>query len=189
MHTILLVGLGNPGTEYEKTRHNIGFRIVDQICEEHRFGSFRLKDFGLLAEGHIGDTKVYALKPLTFMNRSGIAIKAASQFFKIPVENIIVCHDELALDFGKLKLKHGGGHAGHNGIRDTDRHMGPNYWRLRFGVGHPGDRNHVQSHVLNRFSKEEEQEIAPLLADIASAAPLLIKKDVSGFLNTINNSK
>lgn len=134
---ILLVGLGNPGAEYQFTRHNIGFLSLDTLQEDNHFSPWKEKFKGLVSEGTIGNQKILLLKPQTYMNLSGQSVSLAMQFYKITPENVIVIHDDLDLDPGKVRMKQGGGHGGHNGLRDIDKRIGKNYWRIRLGIGHP----------------------------------------------------
>jgi peptidyl-tRNA hydrolase, PTH1 family len=181
----LIVGLGNPGARYGRNRHNIGFMAVDAIVRRHRFGPFRGKFQGEIAEGEIAGGRLYALKPQTFMNLSGDAVGAAARFYKIPPEEIAVIYDEIDLAPGKLRVKRGGGAAGHNGIRSIDDAMGEDYWRVRLGVGHPGVKELVQPYVLQNFAAEEMLWLTPLLAALAEALPLLIAEDASGFMTKV----
>lgn len=164
---LLIVGLGNPGPEYEDNRHNAGFMAADAIMRRHGFSKPQKKFHGLLAEGNIGGEKALCLKPQTYMNRSGIAVGEAAQFYKVAPENICVIHDELDLPLGEVKLKLGGGPGGHNGLKSIDGQLGRDYMRLRIGIGHPGDREQVTGHVLDGFSKAEMKAIAPILEAIA----------------------
>ncbi|GAB5387713.1 MAG: aminoacyl-tRNA hydrolase [Alphaproteobacteria bacterium] len=171
----LLVGLGNPGDKYRLHRHNIGFMAVDAIAGRHDFPSFRAnkKFHGEVCEGEIDGERVILLKPTTFMNSSGEAIRAVAQFYKIKPEDVVVFHDELDLQPGKLRVKQGGGHAGHNGLRSTDAHVGKGYWRVRMGIGHPG-KDRVSQHVLGNFSKAETEEyLVDMLAACAQEADKL----------------
>lgn len=153
----LIVGLGNPGDKYKNNRHNIGFMAVDSIADEFSFSPFKKKHKGLVSEGLIDGQKVMLLKPQTFMNESGQAIGEAAKFYKIDPLRIIIFHDELDLHPGKMRVKWGGGHAGHNGLRSTHAHLGTDqYGRVRLGVGHPGDKNRVSGYVLSDFSKAEQ---------------------------------
>ena len=170
---LLLVGLGNPGPKYEKNRHNIGFMAVDEIVRRHAFGSWRGRFQAVTSEGHFGGEKVLVMKPTTFMNESGRAVGEAARFFKLDAEDVVVLHDELDLAFGKIRIKQGGGHAGHNGLRSIDAHMGKNYARVRIGIGHPGDKDRVHGHVLSDFAKAEERDLSVLIDAIADAAPML----------------
>ena len=181
----LLVGLGNPGSRYERNRHNIGFMAVDAIVRRHRFSPFRSKFSGELAEGTIGGEKVLALKPQTFMNDSGRSVLGAASFYKIPPADIIVLHDEVDLAPGKLRVKRGGGAAGHNGLRSIDAHLGADYWRVRLGIGHPGIKELVPHFVLQNFLRDEEAWVAPLVDAVAEAIPLLVEGNDQGFMNRV----
>ncbi|MCE2927750.1 MAG: aminoacyl-tRNA hydrolase [Rickettsiales bacterium] len=183
---MLLVGLGNPGPEYAGNRHNIGFMAVDQIAGHYHFPAFKKKFSGLLAEGAIGDTRVFLLKPLTYMNLSGEAVASAANFYKIPPEKIIVFHDELDLPLGKLRVKQGGGHGGHNGLKSIDAHIGKDYHRVRLGIAHPGDKNLVSDYVLSDFSKTERKIIDPMIAEISQHLPLLLAGDMATYMNRIS---
>ncbi|NQU56830.1 MAG: aminoacyl-tRNA hydrolase [Rhodospirillales bacterium] len=182
---LLLVGLGNPGQGYAKNRHNIGFMAIDAIADRFSFAVFREKFQGHIAEGEIGGVKVLALKPETYMNESGRAVEAASSFFKIPPENIIVFHDEIDLDAGRVRVKRGGGHAGHNGLRSIHSHIGPDYGRVRIGVGHPGDKDQVTGHVLNDFSKGDAVWVEKMLDGLSEYAGLLIDGDDAGYMSKV----
>ena len=181
----LFVGLGNPGGKYEKTRHNIGFMAIDAIARAHGFSPERSKFQGLLCEGKLGTEKVMALKPQTFMNLSGQSVGEAMRFFKLEPEDVICFHDELDLAPGKLKVKTGGGHAGHNGLRSMHEDIGPDRVRVRLGIGHPGDKRLVSGFVLHDFAKADWDWIDPLMDGIAEAAPLLAKDDAPGFMNKV----
>jgi PTH1 family peptidyl-tRNA hydrolase len=182
---LLLVGLGNPGGVYSRNRHNIGFMAVDEIVRRHSLQPYRDKCNGKLTEGSIGSVRVLALKPSTFMNDSGRCVVAAASFYKILPKDIFVIHDELDLDAGKLRLKFGGGHAGHNGLRSIHTHIGEGYRRLRLGIGHPGDKSMVSSHVLRDFAKADIDWLDPLLASIADHIELAMVGDDTGFLNKV----
>lgn len=182
---LLLVGLGNPGPSYRDNRHNVGFMAVDSIHGRWRLGPFRNKFHGDLAEGTIGGEKVLLLKPQTFMNESGRAVQAAMTFYKLKPADVIVFHDEMDLAGGKLRIKTGGGHAGHNGLRNIQAHVGADFRRVRIGVGHPGDKEKVIGHVLKDFSKEETQWRDTLLDAIADNADRLIDGDDAGFQNKV----
>lgn len=184
----LLVGLGNPGPQYAHTRHNIGFMAVDRIADAHNFPPYRSKFNALLTEGTLGGTKCLILKPQTFMNLSGQSVTEAAKFFKISVNDIIVFHDELDLAPGKLKIKTGGGHAGHNGLRSIQSHLGPDFTRVRLGIGHPGHKDAVSPYVLGNFAKSDDW-LDDLLRGIAKAAPDLAAKDFPRFQNTISQSQ
>lgn len=180
----LLVGLGNPGPQYAQTRHNIGFMAVDRIAEDHGFALFRSKFNGLLSEGSLRGTKTLLLKPQTFMNLSGQSVAECAKFFKVSVNDIIVFHDELDLAPGKLKVKKGGGHAGHNGLRSIQSHLGPDFTRVRLGIGHPGHKDAVSPYVLGNFAKSDDW-LDDLLRGIAEAAPDLAAGDFPRFQNTV----
>lgn len=182
---LLLVGLGNPGPAYGRNRHNVGFMALEAIAGRYGFASFRRNFHGLIAEGFLGGVRAYALKPQTFMNRSGIAVKAASQFYKIPPGAIVVLHDEIDLATGKIKVKRGGGNAGHNGLRNIDAHIGLDYRRVRIGVGRPDEPEAIVGHVLNDFDAADHAWLDPLLAAIVENAPLLALGDDPGFLNRV----
>ncbi len=173
----LLVGLGNPGSGYIRNRHNVGFMAADEIVRRHALGSFRDKFHGELSDGQIDGHKVRVLKPLTFMNESGRAVQAAMTFFKVNPKHVIVLHDELDLVGGKVRIKRGGGHAGHNGLRSIHAHVGPDYGRVRIGIGHPGDKDRVVSHVLKDFSKQEDIWLDKVLCAIADHMGILIDGD------------
>ena len=182
---LLLVGLGNPGPSYRDNRHNVGFMAVDAIHGRWRLGPYRSKFHGDLADGVINGEKVLILKPQTYMNESGRAVQAAMTFYKIAPADVVVLHDELDLAAGKLRVKKGGGHAGHNGLRSIQGHIGPDFRRVRIGVGHPGDKDKVVGHVLKDFSKEDRIWLEPLLDGIADGAGLLVKGDDAGFQNKV----
>lgn len=169
----LFVGLGNPGQKYEKTRHNIGFMAVDEIVRRHSFSGYTKKFQGELATGQLGDSKVIAIKPQTFMNLSGNAVQAAMAFYKIAPENVVVFYDELDLPPAKSRAKKGGGSGGHNGIKSIDQNIGQNYWRVRLGIGHPGRPEMVSGYVLNDFAKADAPWLEALFDEIAREAPLI----------------
>jgi PTH1 family peptidyl-tRNA hydrolase len=183
---LLIAGLGNPGAEYSRNRHNAGFMAVDTIHESHDFGPWRSRFQGLISEGTLGKRKVYLLKPMTYMNLSGDSIGPAMRFFKLPLNALVVMHDELDLPAAKLKVKTGGGDAGNNGAKSITATLGPDYRRVRIGIGHPGDKGRVHGHVLGNFTKADEKEwLVPMLTAIAEAAPLLAKDNDIGFMNKI----
>lgn len=181
----LLIGLGNPGAEHARNRHNVGFMAIDAIAETHGFGPWRRKFHGQIAEGRLGAEKCLLLKPATFMNESGRAANEAIRFFKLAPDDVIVLHDELDLAPCKVRVKTGGGVAGHNGLRSLTRHIGNEYIRVRIGIGHPGDKSKVHGHVLKDFSKSEQIWLAPLIAAIADAAPHLADGDTANFMNKV----
>jgi PTH1 family peptidyl-tRNA hydrolase len=184
---LLIAGLGNPGAEYARNRHNAGFMAVDVLHQSHNFGPWRARFQGVVSEGSLGGRKTYLLKPGTYMNLSGDSVGAAMRFFKLPLNAVVVIHDELDLPAGKLKTKTGGGDAGNNGARSITAAIGPDYRRVRIGVGHPGGRDRVTGHVLGNFSKADEKEwLVPMLSAIAEAAPLLAKDNDIGFMNKIS---
>lgn len=183
---ILLAGLGNPGAKYENNRHNVGFLALDEIARRHGFGPWRAKFQGEVSEGKIGTDKVLLLKPQTYMNESGRSVGELCRFYKIPTEDLVVFHDELDLPGGKLRVKTGGGHGGHNGLRSIDAHLGQNYTRVRIGIGHPGDKARVYGHVLSDFSKAERTGWAdPLIDEIAREAGYLVQHQGPEFMNRI----
>lgn len=183
---LLVVGLGNPGSDYARNRHNVGFMAVDGIVHRYRFSSFRSKFQGQLAEGEVAGRKIFVFKPMTYMNRSGDAVLGALRFYKIKPEDLLVFHDELDLAHGKLKVKRGGGHAGHNGLRSIHARVGPEYRRVRIGIGHPGDKDRVVSHVLKDFSKAEAGEVERMVEAIAEAFPFLVVDDDAGFMTRVS---
>jgi PTH1 family peptidyl-tRNA hydrolase len=182
---LLIAGLGNPGAEYARNRHNAGFMAVDTIHESYRFSPWRARFQGLFSEGALDGRKTYLLKPMTYMNDSGQSIGPAMRFFKLPVWAVVVMHDEIDLTAAKLKVKAGGGDAGHNGLRSITATLGPGYRRVRIGVGHPGEKSRVHGHVLNNFSKDDEDWLVPMLSAIAEAAPMLARDDDAGFMNKV----
>jgi PTH1 family peptidyl-tRNA hydrolase len=182
----LLVGLGNPGPRYAGNRHNIGFMAVDAIVRRHSFSGIRERFHGLSAEGTIGAEKVLTLAPQTFMNDSGRAVQAAMTFYKLQPADIVVLYDEIDLPLGKVRVKRGGGAGGHNGIRSIDAHIGTDYWRVRMGVDHPGQKELVKSYVLMDFFKEEQATVQAMLDAVAEAIPLMIAGDDGRFMNKVN---
>ena len=182
----LWVGLGNPEPGMARQRHNIGFMAIDRIAERWGFSPWRSRFKGLVADGSVGGQKVLALKPMTYMNDSGAAVQAAASFFKLQPADITALHDELDLAPGKLRVKRGGGAAGHNGLRSMDRQLGsPDYWRVRLGIGHPGHKDRVLGHVLNDFAKVDQPWLAALLDAVADAAPLLAAAQPEQFMTRV----
>ena len=181
----LLVGLGNPGAKYARNRHNIGFMAVDQIAADHGFGPWRSKFQGQISEGRFGSEKTLLLKPETFMNLSGQSVGEAMRFHKVEPEDVIVFHDELDLAPGKVRLKTGGGHAGHNGLRSIHGHIGPDYDRVRLGIGHPGHKDAVAGYVLRDFPKADEGWLDDLLRGIGDGAPHLVAGHGDKFVNAV----
>jgi len=180
----LVVGLGNPGKEYENTRHNVGFMAADEIFGRYRFSQFKSKFDGLIAEGQIAGEKVYLLKPQTFMNLSGNSVVKAALFYKILPENIIVLHDDIDLEFGRLKAKCGGSPAGHNGLKSIDANITPLYNRIRIGVGRPAQKNfEVADFVLSHFSKADEKTLEQAIHTAAEAVEVLIANGIESCAN------
>lgn len=184
----LLVGLGNPGAEYERNRHNVGFMVLDQIADAYSAPPWKRKFQGLACDVTIGGERALLIKPQTYMNESGRSVGEAARFLKIPTEDIIVFYDEIDLVPGKLKVKTGGGNAGHNGLRSLSAHVGNDYVRVRIGVGHPGGPERVANYVLNDFAKSEGVWLAPLIDEISKAAGRLLKDDQSRFLTDVANA-
>ncbi|GJL90745.1 aminoacyl-tRNA hydrolase [Hyphococcus sp.] len=182
---LLLVGLGNPGEKYARHRHNVGFMAADAIADANGFGPARSKFQGEIRDGTLGREKALILKPQTFMNDSGQAVGEAARFYKIPPEDIIVFYDELDLATGKLRVKIGGGAAGHNGIRSIDSHIGNSFKRIRIGIGHPGDKSRVTNHVLGDFAKSDQDWLTPMLNAIASEAAYLAEPDANRFATAV----
>ncbi|WP_278877318.1 aminoacyl-tRNA hydrolase [Paracoccus yeei] len=182
---ILLVGLGNPGAKYERNRHNVGFMAVDRIAADHGFTPWRARFQGQVAEGRLGDTRTVLLKPGTFMNLSGQSVGEAMRYLKLDPAQVLVLHDELDLAPGKVRLKLGGGHAGHNGLRSIHQHIGDAYRRLRIGIGHPGHKDRVAGYVLSDFAKAEEAGLDDLLRGISDGAEALAAGDDARFMNAV----
>jgi PTH1 family peptidyl-tRNA hydrolase len=183
---LLWVGLGNPEPGMAKQRHNIGFMALDVIAHRHGFSPWRQRFKGLVAEGTIGGVKVMGLKPLTYMNLSGEAVQQASAFFKLPPDAITAFHDELDLVAGKVRVKKGGGAAGHNGLRSMDKMLGTqDYWRVRLGIGHPGAKERVTGHVLGDFAKVELPMLMNLLDAVSDAAPMLAAGKPEDFMTRV----
>jgi PTH1 family peptidyl-tRNA hydrolase len=183
---LLFVGLGNPGQDYVRNRHNIGFMAVDEIVRRHGFGAGRRKFQGIIAEGTLAGRKIVALKPATYMNESGRSVGEAMRFFDIAPADVFVFHDELDLLAGKVRVKTGGGTAGHNGIRSVEAHIGNEFHRVRLGIGHPGERAHVHRHVLGDFAKADAAWVVPMLEAIAEHAGLLVDGRASSFQNKVH---
>lgn len=181
---LLIAGLGNPGAQYARNRHNVGFMAVDTIHESYDFGPWRSKFQGQICEGKLGRRKTFLLKPMTYMNESGSSVGPALRFLKLLPSALVVLHDEIDLAAGKLKAKTGGGDAGHNGLRSITATLGPDYHRVRIGVGHPG-KERVHGHVLANFSKADEDWLVPMLSAIAEAAPHFAQNDMIGFMNKV----
>ena len=180
---LLLVGLGNPGPKYENNRHNVGFMAVDALHDRYGKGPYRSKFGGHLAEAEIGGEKVHLFKPATYMNASGRAVRGVARFFKIKNKDVTVLYDELDLVSGKIRVKRGGGAAGHNGIRSISANIGPEFRRVRIGIGHPGDKDRVTGHVLGNFTKADRGWLNDMLMAIVQAAPVLVAGDDARFMS------
>ena len=185
---LLLVGLGNTGPSSTNNRHNIGFRIIDAINKHFKLSKQKPKFKGLLTTGNIESKKVYAIKPLTFMNNSGTAVKELIDYFKIDSKDVIVFHDDLDIDFGKIKAKIGGSSAGHNGIESIDKFIGKDYSRVRIGIGHPKEKRKVNNHVLEDFKEDEEEKIQEITESIVKLIPTLIDKKIDLFSSKVNQN-
>lgn len=177
----LLIGLGNPGTQYQETRHNIGFMAVDAIAHRHSFAPFSSKFSGQYAEKTIGQERIILFKPQSFMNLSGGPVGELCRFFKIAAEQVVVLHDELDVPLGRLRTKRGGGHGGHNGLKSLDSHIGQAYQRIRIGIGHPGDKDLVSDYVLSRFSSGEQALVSDVLYAISAESDALFTGDAESF--------
>ena len=184
---ILLVGLGNPTPNSNNNRHNIGFKIIDAINQKFSLTKQKPKFKGLLTTGNISNKKIYAIKPLTFMNNSGICIRELIEYFKIDAEDVVVFHDDLDLDFSKIKAKFGGSSAGHNGIESIDKFIGKEYSRVRVGIGKPEKKIEVSDFVLTNFTDEEKLELDKVINNIIDSMPILIDKKLDLFSSTVNN--
>ena len=183
---LIWVGLGNPSKKHEKQRHNVGFMAVDEIASEYSFGSWREKMNAHIAEGEISGQKIMLVKPQTFMNRSGISVSQISKFYKISENSIYVFYDDIDLKSGQIKVKIGGGHGGHNGLRDIDQHIGKEYWRIRIGIGRPHEKALVHNWVLNDFSLEERRSwLDLLLRAIAMEALILAEQQQEKFMSRV----
>ena len=179
---MLWVGLGNPGSSYAKNRHNVGFMALDYLAEAYRFADWRQTKPAAETTGLVGTTKIRLLKPLSYMNSSGLPVAQMAKYYDIAPENILVFHDDIDLGVGKIRVKQGGGHGGHNGLRDIDRHIGKEYWRVRIGVGRPDGRQDVDKWVLSNFNKQEQTGwLDALLAAITNEAVRLSDRDMAGF--------
>ena len=183
---MLWVGLGNPGSSYAKNRHNVGFMALDYLAEAYRFADWRQTKPAAETSGLVGTTKIRLLKPLSYMNRSGLPVAQMAKYYDIAPENILVFHDDIDLGAGKIRVKQGGGHGGHNGLRDIDRHIGKEHWRVRIGVGRPDGRQDVDKWVLSDFTKQEQTDwLDALLATITSEAVRLSDRDMAGFASRV----
>ncbi len=183
---LLFVGLGNPGARYERSRHNIGFMAIDEIVRRHNFGSWRRKFQGEVSAGTLDGVSILALKPLTYMNDSGRSVGQAMRYYGLEPSDLYVFHDEIDLVAGKVRVKLGGGAAGHNGVRSLDAHIGNDFYRVRIGVGHPREKQLVQGHVLGDFTKADVAWVDALLSALGEHAPLLARHDTSRFQNKVH---
>jgi len=185
---LLLVGLGNPSPDNEHNRHNIGFKVIDAINKKFSLSKQKPKFKGLLTTGIIEDKKVYAIKPLTFMNNSGQAIRELIEYFKIDLKDVFVFHDDLDIEFGKIKAKFAGSSAGHNGIESIDKFIGKDYSRIRIGIGRPDSKDEVADHVLKNFNEEEKEEMIHTIKKITSSISILIDKKLELFSSKVNQT-
>ena len=185
---LLLVGLGNPSPDNEHNRHNIGFKVIDAINKKFSLSKQKPKFKGLLTTGIIEDKKVYAIKPLTFMNNSGQAIRELIEYFKIDLKDVFVFHDDLDIEFGKIKAKFAGSSAGHNGIESIDKFIGKDYSRIRIGIGRPDSEDEVADHVLKNFNDEEKEQMIHTIKKITSSISILIDKKLELFSSKVNQT-
>ena len=185
---LLLVGLGNPNPNNSNNRHNVGFFVIDAINQKFKLSKQKPKFKGLLTTGKIDEQKVFAIKPLTFMNSSGICVKELIEYFKIDVKNVFVFHDDMDIDLGKAKVKFGGSSAGHNGIESIDKNIGKNYFRIRIGIGRPKNNSSDTGHVLDNFSNDEMDNVQSVAKNIIESLPILISKDLDLFSSKINQN-
>ena len=185
---LLFVGLGNPSPDNENNRHNIGFKIIDAINQKFSLSKQKPKFKGLLTTGNIGEQKVYAIKPLTFMNSSGVCIKELIEYFKINVKDVFVFHDDMDIDLGKVKVKFGGSSAGHHGIDSIDKNIGKNYSRIRIGIGSPNNSSSGADHVLDNFTGDEKQNVDEITNSITESISTLIEKKLDLFSSKINQN-
>ena len=183
---LLFVGLGNPNPNNTNNRHNVGFLLIDEINKKFKLSKQKPKFKGLLTTGNISEQKVYAIKPLTFMNSSGICIKEIIEYFKIDVKDVFVFHDDMDIDLGKVKVKFGGSNAGHNGIESIDKNIGKNYSRIRIGIGRPQNNSTGADYVLDNFSNEEKDNMQEVAKNIIESLSILINKDLDLFSSKIN---
>ena len=185
---LLFVGLGNPNPNNSNNRHNVGFFVIDEINKKFKLSKQKPKFKGLLTTGKIEEQKVFAIKPLTFMNSSGICIKELIEYFKINVKDVFVFHDDMDIDIGKAKVKFGGSSAGHNGIESIDKFIGKDYSRVRVGIGHPKEKKKVNNHVLEDFKDDEEEKIKEIADSIVKLIPTLIDKKIDLFSSKVNQN-
>ena len=186
---LLLVGLGNPNLNHSNNRHNVGFLVIDAINQKFKLSKQKPKFKGLLTTGKINEQKVFAIKPLTFMNGSGVCIKELIEYFKIEVKDVFVFHDDMDIDIGKVKVKFGGSNAGHNGIDSIDKNIGKNYSRIRIGIGRPKKNSTGADHVLDNFSNDEKQNVEEVTSNIIKSISILINKDLDLFSSKINQKQ
>ena len=186
---LLLVGLGNPNPNNTNNRHNVGFLVIDAINAKFKLSKQKPKFKGLLTTGKINEQKVYAIKPLTFMNNSGICIREIIEYFKINVKDVFVFHDDMDIDTGKIKVKFGGGNAGHNGIESIDKNIGKDYSRIRIGIGRPKNDSTGVEHVLDNFANEEKKSVEEVNNNIIKSLPILINKDLDLFSSKVNQKQ
>ena len=184
---LLFVGLGNPTPDSQNNRHNIGFKVIDAINQKFGLSKQKPKFKGLLTTGNIGDKKVYAIKPLTFMNNSGVCIRELIEYFKMDAADVIVFHDDLDIDIGKIKAKFGGSSAGHNGIESIDKFIGKDYSRVRIGIGKPESKISISDYVLNDFNDEEKEKLENITENIITSLNILLDKKLELFSSTVNN--
>ena len=184
---LLFVGLGNPTPDSQNNRHNIGFKVIDAINQKFGLSKQKPKFKGLLTTGNIGDKKVYAIKPLTFMNNSGVCIRELIEYFKMDAADVIVFHDDLDIDVGKIKAKFGGSSAGHNGIESIDKFIGKDYSRVRIGIGKPEAKISISDYVLNDFNDEEKEKLENITENIITSLNILLDKKLELFSSTVNN--
>ena len=184
---LLFVGLGNPTPDSQNNRHNIGFKVIDAINQKFGLSKQKPKFKGLLTTGNIGDKKVYAIKPLTFMNNSGICIRELIEYFKMDAADVIVFHDDLDIDVGKIKAKFGGSSAGHNGLESIDKFIGKDYSRVRIGIGKPESKISISDYVLNDFNDEEKEKLENITENIITSLNILLDKKLELFSSTVNN--
>jgi PTH1 family peptidyl-tRNA hydrolase len=183
---LLFVGLGNPNPNHINNRHNVGFKLIDSLNNQFKLSKQKPKFKGLLTTGSIDENKIYAVKPLTFMNNSGVCVKELVEYFRIDIKNIFVFHDDIDIDLGKVKAKFGGSSAGHNGIESIDKNIGKNYSRIRIGIGHPNIKPQVSNHVLNDFSEDEKESMNTVIQNITGSISVLIKRELDLFSSKVN---
>lgn len=180
-----MVGLGNMGRAYARHRHNVGFMVIEAIAKHYHFPDCRSQFHGLISQNTMGEHSVALVMPATMMNLSGQCVGEMTRFYKIPNASVFVIHDELDLPLGHIRIKRGGGHAGHNGLKSVDAHIGPDYWRIRFGIGHPGDKSLVTQHVLGDFNKNEKGEVGAIIDQMVNHLPLLLTGQHSAWLKSV----